>query len=280
LKGVSGWGEFSPFAEYGPEAAARWLAAAREAAGGTWPAPLRSEVPVNATIPAVDPGLAFELAHRSGCATAKVKVGDEADTARVEAVRDALGPSGRIRVDVNGIWSVPEAERRIKELDRFELEYVEQPVPALDEMIELRRRVEVPLAADESIRLAADPVAAARSGAADIIVLKVQPLGGVARCLEIAEAAELPCVVSSALETSVGIAAGVALAAALPDLPYACGLGTVTLLEHDVVSDPLVPVRGMLEVRRPSVDEDALARVEIDPAPWSRRMEEAGAWAS
>jgi o-succinylbenzoate synthase len=279
LKGPSGWGEFSPFAAYGPEAAASWLAAAREATDGTWPAPVRSEVPVNTTIPAVDAERAFEMARASGCSTAKVKVGEGEDIARVEAVRDALGPNGRIRVDVNGAWSVSDAQRHIEELERFDLEYVEQPVTALEEMIDLRRRVGVPLAADESIRGARDPMQAARAGGADIIVLKVQPLGGVRRCLEIAEAAGLPCVVSSALETSVGIAAGLALAAALPELPYACGLGTVSLLEHDVVADPLVPVRGVLAMRRPEVDEHALACVEGDPAPWLRRIEEADAWA-
>ena len=172
-----------------------------------------------------------------------------------------------------------DAERHIRELDRFDLEYIEQPVATLEEMIELRLRVGVPLAADESLRTADDPVRAARAGGADILVLKVQPLGGVKRCLEIAAAAGLPCVVSSALETSVGIAAGIALAAALPELPYACGLGTVPLLERDVVADPLVPVRGKLAVRRPEVDEAALAAVEIDPAPWTRRLEDAEVWA-
>jgi O-succinylbenzoate synthase len=196
-----------------------------------------------------------------------------------EAVRDALGQGGRIRIDVNGAWSVSEAQRHIKELDRFDLEYVEQPVATLEEMSDLRTRVDVPIAADESIRTAEDPVRAARAGAADIIILKVQPLGGVKRCLEVADDAGLPCVVSSALETSIGIAAGLALAAALPELPYACGLGTVALLERDVVADPLLPVRGVLVVRRPEIDEAALARVETDPAPWIRRLEEADAWA-
>jgi o-succinylbenzoate synthase len=278
LKGPSGWGEFSPFPGYGPDVAASWLRATREATDGEWPAPIRSEVPVNTTIPAVDPERAHEMASASGCTTAKVKVGEGDYVERVEAVRDALGSSGRIRVDVNGAWTVAEAERHIKELNRFELEYVEQPVATLEEMIELRPRVGVPLAADEAIRTAEDPLRAARAGAADIVVLKVQPLGGIKRCLEIADAAGLPCVVSSALETSIGIAAGLALAAALPDLPYACGLGTVPLLDRDVVADPLVPVRGMLSVRRPEIDEYALARVETDPGPWIRRLEEADAW--
>lgn len=271
LKGPAGWGEFSPFPEYG-DGVARWLGAAREAARQGSPSPLRAEVPVNATIPAVGEERAYEMARGSGCSTAKVKVAEGDDVARVAAVREALGSRGRIRVDANGAWGVAEAERRIKELDRFELEYVEQPVGTLEEMAELRMRVDVPLAADESIRTASDPVRAARMGAADIVVLKVQPLGGVRRCLEIAEAAGLPCVVSSALETSIGIAAGVALAAALPELRYACGLGTVSLLGGDVVADPLVPVGGVLPVRTPAVDDDYLAPHEIDPEPWLRRM--------
>jgi O-succinylbenzoate synthase len=272
LKGPAGWGEFSPFPEYGDDVAARWLGAAREATERGWPPPLRANVPVNATIPALGPERAYEMARSSGCTTAKVKVGEGDDVARVAAVRDALGPEGRVRVDANGAWDVAEAQRRIKELDPFDLEYVEQPVAKLEDMAELRTRIDVPIAADESIRTASDPVRAARMGAADIVVLKVQPLGGVRRCLEIAEAAGLACVVSSALETSIGIAAGVALAAALPELPYACGLGTVSLLGGDVVAEPLVPVGGALPVRAPPVDDDSLARYEIDPGPWLRRI--------
>jgi o-succinylbenzoate synthase len=272
LKGPAGWGEFSPFPEYGDDVSARWLGAAREATERGWPPPLRAKVPVNATIPALGPERAYEIARSSGCTTAKVKVGEGDDVARVAAVRDALGPEGRVRVDANGAWDVAEAQRRIKELDPFDLEYVEQPVAKLEDMAELRMRIDVPIAADESIRTASDPVRAARMGAADIVVLKVQPLGGVRRCLEIAEAAGLACVVSSALETSIGIAAGVALAAALPELPYACGLGTVSLLGGDVVAEPLVPVGGALPVRAPPVDDDSLARYEIHPGPWLRRI--------
>jgi O-succinylbenzoate synthase len=263
LEGGSGWGEFSPFPDYGPETTARWYEAAREAAFGNWPAPVRERVEVNATIPAVSPERAHAITASSGCRTAKVKVGDDGDEARVEAVRAALGPSGRLRVDANGAWDVDAAERAIARLARFDLEYVEQPVGTLAEMAELRKRVEVPLAADESVRTAEDPLRIAGLEAADIVVLKVQPLGGVRRALQVAEAAGLAAVVSSAVETSIGIAAGVALAAALPELPYACGLGTVTLLKGDVVRDPLVPAEGWLPVRKPSVDEEALARYEV-----------------
>jgi len=278
IKGPAGWGEFSPFPDYGPEVAAHWLAAAREAAIVGWPAPGRERIEVNTTIPAVDPDTAYRLAAGSGCTTAKVKVAEGDDEQRVAAVRDALGPRGRIRVDANGAWDVDTAARAIKTLARYDLEYVEQPVPSLEEMAHLRRAVDVPLAADESIRTADDPLKVAGLEAADIVVLKVQPLGGVRRCLEVADACGLPVVVSSAVETSIGIAAGVALAAALPDLSYACGLGTVPLLEGDVVAEPLVPVNGWLPVRRPDVDEGALGRFEVrgaDGEAWRDRMRSA-----
>lgn len=260
LRGPEGWGEFSPFPEYGTEVAARWLRSAHDAATETWPHPVRNQISINVTVPAVDAEKAHEIVAASGCTTAKVKVAEGDDYARVEAVRDALGPSGKIRIDVNAAWDVDTAARRIKELDRFELEYVEQPVASLEEMAALRRMVDVPLAADESVRTAEDPMRVAGLEAADIVVIKVQPLSGVRRALEVAEAAGLPTVVSSALETSVGIAAGLALAAALPELPYACGLGTVSLLERDVVADPLLPVAGNIAVRRPDVDEALLER--------------------
>ncbi|MFV2174765.1 o-succinylbenzoate synthase [Actinomadura sp. LOL_016] len=283
IQGPAGWGEFSPFAEYGPAECARWLAAAREAADEGWPAPVRDRVPVNATIPAVDADRAHAMASAAagaGCRTAKVKVAergqdDADDLARVEAVRSALGPDGRIRVDANGGWDVDHAARMIRSLDRWELEYAEQPCPTLEELARVRRRVDVPIAADESIRRAEDPLKVRAAGAADVAVLKVQPLGGVRAALRVAEACGLPVVVSSAVETSVGLAAGVALAAALPELPYACGLGTLTLLEGDVVDDPLRPSGGAIAVRRPVVDEAALARYEAPADGWRRRAEEA-----
>lgn len=268
LRGPSGWGEFSPFPDYGPRECARWLAAAREAARRPWPAPLRDAVPVNTTVPAVDPETAHAMVASSGCSTAKVKVaggGLAADVARVEAVRDALGPAGRLRVDANGGWDVDTAVRAIRALARYDLEYVEQPVPTLSDMAALRRRVDVPLAADESVRRAEDPLRVAGLEAADIVVLKVQPLGGVWSALQVAEAAGLPAVVSSAVETSVGLAAGVALAAALPELPHACGLGTAPLLRDDVVAHPLRPVDGHVPVRRPLPDDASVARCAPHP---------------
>ncbi|WP_067184798.1 o-succinylbenzoate synthase [Microtetraspora niveoalba] len=280
IHGPAGWGEFSPFPEYGPAECARWLACAREAAFEGWPAPLRDSIPVNATVPAVGPEKAAEIVRLSHCGTAKVKVGERGqdfaeDMARVEAVRDAIGPGGRVRVDVNGAWDVDSAVRRLKELDRFDLEYAEQPCATLDELAAVRRRVDVPIAADESIRRAEDPLKVRAAEAADIAVVKVQPLGGVRNALRVAEACGLPVVVSSAVETSVGLAAGLALAAALPELPYACGLGTMPLLSGDVVTDSLVPVGGAIAVRRPEVDQRALAALEIESPAWTRRMEEA-----
>jgi len=284
LRGPAGWGEFSPFLEYDMVVARRWLAAAREAAEQGWPAPRRDRVPVNVTVPAVAPEQVARIVRDSGgCRTAKVKVAQRGqlladDIARVEAVRDAMGPAGRVRVDANGAWSVDEAVRAIRALQRHDLEYVEQPCASLAELADLRRRVDVPLAADESVRNAEDPLKVAGLAAADIVVLKVQPLGGVRAALRVAEACGLPVVVSSALETSVGIAAGVALAAALPELPYACGLATGQLLCADVVTDPLVVVDGQLPVRRPSPDPGALDAVAATPervAWWQARLDAA-----
>lgn len=282
LEGPAGWGEWSPFLEYPPDVAEPWLRCAEEAMAGAWPAPLRSSVPVNVTVPAVGPERAHEIVRAGGCRTAKVKVAEPGQTtaddeARVEAVRDALGPDGQVRIDANGGWSVDEAVAAIGRLDRAAggLEYVEQPVASVEDLARVRRRVDVPIAADESIRRAEDPYRVRDLEAADIAVLKVQPLGGVRACLEIAERIGLPVVVSSALETSVGIAAGVALAAALPSLPHACGLATVQLLTADVVSEPLLPVDGALPVRRPAVDVHEVAGVAAAPdrvAHWEARL--------
>src|SRR4051794_40808270 len=245
VRGPAGWGEFSPFPEYGAKECARWLAAAREAAHDGWPAPLRPRIPVNVTVPAVDPETAHRITRASGCRTAKVKVAEPGqseadDLARVEAVRDALGPGGKIRVDANGAWDPDTAVHMLELLG--DLEYAEQPCATLDELALVRRRVDTPIAADESIRRAEDPLRVRAAEAADVVVLKVQPLGGVRAALRIAEECGLPAVVSSAVETSIGLAAGLALAAELPALPYACGLATLSLLEGDVVADPLTTV--------------------------------------
>jgi O-succinylbenzoate synthase len=282
LRGDGRWGEWSPFLEYADSEASAWLRCADEAAAGDWPAPLRDRIPVNVTVPATDPAHAHRIVTAGGCTTAKVKVAEPGQTladdqARVEAVRDALGPDGRIRVDANGGWSVDEAVTAIRALDRAAggLEYVEQPCMGVEDLARVRRVVDVPVAADESIRRAADPYRVRELEAADVAVLKVQPLGGVRACLRIAEDIGLPVVVSSALETSVGIAAGVALAAALPELPYACGLATVQLFTDDLALEPLLPVGGMLPVGGREVDEAALARLAAAPdrvAHWETRL--------
>ena len=272
LRGPAGWGEFSPFPEYEPAVTSRWLRSALEASTKPWPQPVRDSIPVNVTVPAVSAEQANALVRESGCTTAKVKVAQGDDEARLEAVRDALGAAGKIRIDVNGAWDVDRATRSIRSFARFDLEYVEQPVATLEEMAALRKQVEVPLAVDESLRSADDPRVVTDLDAADLVVLKAQPLGGVRRALAIAERVGLPAVVSSALETSVGVAAGVALAAALPELSYACGVGTVSLLDGDVVADPLLPINGSIEVRRPEVDDLALAAFELHGQEATREL--------
>ena len=282
VEGPAGWGEWSPFLEYPAEVAEPWLRCAEEAAAGDWPEPVRDRVPVNVTVPAVDPEVAHRIVREGGCRTAKVKVAEPgqrlaADEARLEAVRDALGRHGRVRVDANGGWDVDTAVAAIGRLDRAAggLEYVEQPCADVEELAAVRRRVDVPVAADESIRRVADPYRVRDLQAADVAVLKVQPLGGVRACLEIADDIGLPVVVSSALETSVGIAAGLALAAALPELPYACGLATVQLLTDDLVAEALLPVDGELRPGVPIVDPAALDRLSAAPdrvAAWQDRL--------
>jgi O-succinylbenzoate synthase len=265
LRGPVGWGEFSPFMDYDDVESARWLKAAVEAAWEGFPAPVRTSIPVNATVPAVPAAeVAGILARFGGCTTAKVKVAERNqeladDVSRVAATREVLGPHGRVRIDANGAWSVDEARRALAALAPYDLEYVEQPCATIEELAELRVALarsgtEVLIAADESVRKADDPLRVARLGAADVVVLKAAPLGGVRSALRIAEECGLPVVVSSALDTSVGIAAGAALAGALPDLPFACGLGTVSLMAADVSSAPMLPVEGQLQVR--SVDPD------------------------
>lgn len=278
VRGPAGWGEFSPFWDYDVDESRRWWAAAVEAATEGWPAPLRDSVPVNVTVPAVGPERAHAIVTASGCRTAKVKIAEPGqseaeDLARVEAVRDALGSSGAIRVDANAAWDVDTAVARIRALDAaVGLEYVEQPCATLPELAALRRRIDVRVAVDEGVRRSADPLAVDLREAGDVVVLKVQPLGGVRAALRVAEAHGLPCVVSSALESSVGIAAGVALAAALPELPFACGLATIALFTDDVSSTPLLPVDGALPVVRPAPDRiDAVAADAGTAQRWAAR---------
>ncbi|WP_461187502.1 o-succinylbenzoate synthase [Arthrobacter sp. Z4-13] len=275
LQGPAGWGEFCPFPEYGDAEASRWLVSAVEAAWHGFPTPMRPVIPVNATVPAVAAERVPEVLARFGRVDAvKVKVAEQGqtlddDAARLAAVRSAL-PDAAIRVDANGGWDVPAAVEALMRLAGVGLEYAEQPVPTIDGLAEVRRALRaagtpVLIAADESVRKESDPLRVARAGAADLIVVKVAPLGGVRRALDIVAQAGLPAVVSSALDTSVGIRAGLALAAALPELPYACGLGTVSLFESDITLDPLVADDGAIRLRDVTADAGLLEQYAAPP---------------
>ncbi|WP_237564287.1 o-succinylbenzoate synthase [Actinomyces sp. 432] len=306
LHGPAGWGELAPFWNYDADTCAPWLASALEQAivGHADLPRYRQTVPVNITVPAVAPDHARALIAAAGASaatgpgrsasrqpeadpvTVKIKVTGArasdrkalaADVARIEAVRDAVGPGGRIRIDVNGAWDLETARKILPLLDTAAqgLEYVEQPCGSTQALADLRRLVNIPVAADESIRLSADPLAVTRLKAADVAVLKVAPLGGVRRCLALAERLGLPSVVSSAVDTSVGIGAGVVLAAALPELEHACGLGTVRLLARDVAAPSAVPADGVLPVRPVHVSRALLRTASADAevtARWRTRL--------
>lgn len=292
IRGPQGWAEFSPFPEYADVESSRWLRSAVESAWGGWPTAVRDVVPVNATLPAVSadqvPGI---LDRFPGCRTVKIKVAEPGqslrdDIERVAAARDYLGSAGKIRVDANGGWDVGAALVAIAKLHQWDLEYAEQPVPEVADLAQLRvllahRGISVPIAADESIRKAEDPFLVAKLEAADLMVVKVAPLGGVRSALDIVAQVGLPAVVSSAIDTSVGLAAGVALAAALPDLPYACGLGTAALLDGDVVANSLLPTEGSLTLERAThaihnVSQGDVEQWRAEPARedwWKSRLE-------
>ena len=317
LGGPDGWAEFSPFVEYGDAEAANWLAAAIEFGWGGIATPSSGEldggplaasgradaehgspararpasVPVNATVPAIlASAVPALLARFPGCRTAKVKVAERGqtladDVARVRAVRAELGPEGRIRVDANGGWTVEEAVVALTALAEVGLEYAEQPCATVPELAAVRARLDgaVLIAADESVRKAEDPLAVARAGAADLLVIKAQPLGGIRRAAAIVAEAGLPAVVSSALESSVGLAQGAHLAAALGlahEGAAACGLGTAALLAADVTAHPLLPVAGAIPVRRVVPDAALLVAHAAPPerdAWWRERLRRAHA---
>jgi O-succinylbenzoate synthase len=300
IPGAVGWGEFAPFDDYPPGLAGRWLVAALEAADIGWPAPVRESVAVNAIVPAVAPDDAIlsELSepprsapHVEGSAQSAVKVKvtghPAADRARVAAVRVAVGPDARIRLDVNAAWSLAEALTQLPPLAAAaqDLEYVEQPLASLTEIAALREATGIPMAVDESLRRAADPfdpeLLAAVRASADVAVLKVAPLGGVRAVLRLADALAMPIAVSGAMETSVGLAAGIAAACALRAEPLACGLGTGTLLAADVVDAPIVPTAGRLAPMRVAPDAEALsaARAAVTQAEEAHlRQRLAAAW--
>lgn len=285
FEGQEGWTEFSPFVEYDDAEASAWLAAAIDFGFAPREPLLRTSIPVNATLPAVAPHEVDAVLGRFGaCRTVKVKVAERGqvladDVARVAATRAYLGPEGRIRIDANANWNVDEAEHAIHALARFDLEYVEQPCSTVAELAELRSRIsymDIPVAADESVRKAVDPLAVARAGAADLLIVKAQPLGGIASALDLVREAGLPAVVSSALDTSIGISMGLHLAAALDVLEFDCGLATAALLASDVTDEPLLPVDGEIFVRRVSATDHLLTLNAATPdrtAWWIGRLE-------
>ncbi len=290
FEGSNGWAEWSPFLEYPDEEAAVWLAAAVEFAHAELPVLRREAIPVNATLPAVASAEVEKVLARFGSfATVKIKVAEpgqnmQDDLDRVWAVRQAFGDA-RIRLDANGGYSVEQALAIAGAMveNGVDLDYLEQPVATIAEMAELKLRLikagigandknGVKIAADESVRKASDPIAVAQAGAADILVLKAAPLGGIWRALQVAAEAALPVVISSALDSSVGLSMGAHLAAALPlhgpassngvtapgGLAFDCGLGTGALLAGDVTREPIIPVDGFIDVRRVAVDPSKL----------------------
>lgn len=247
FRGEYGWGEFSPFLEYGDLEASYWLASAIEAATSPRPSRLRNSIKVNGTIPAITNGEQLKAIIESypGCKTFKVKVGDDIseDLLRLKLLA-TMRPHAAIRVDVNGLWSVDEALKNLAEIysQCQNIQYVEQPCASIEELFELKSRADfnLTIAADEVIRKAEDPFAINLQGAADVVMLKVQPLGGIKRSLAIAKHHGLPVVVSSALESAVGIHYGLELAASIPDLTLDCGLATGSLLASDVGELPII----------------------------------------
>ena len=283
LRGPAGWTEFSPFVEYDDAEAAAWLRATVDF-GWTDHEPAADSVPVNATVPAIAADdVADLLARYPGCATAKVKVAEpgttvDDDVARVAAVRRVMGSDASVRVDANGLWSVEQAAAALERLAPFDLQYAEQPCATVPELAELRTRIAglgVRIAADESVRKASDPLAVARAGAADVLVVKAQPLGGITAAGAVIADAGLPCVVSSALDTSVGLGMGAFLAAAAMTPGYAAGLGTAAMFAGDVTAEPLLPADGRVPVRRVDVAAEMVERYAASPertAWWRERV--------
>ena len=281
IEGPQGWGEFSPPPDCSDREAGRWLTAAVE--GGTvgWPDPVRGRIPIAVSVPAVDAATARRLVVDSGCSTADVTVAAHPnalarDAARVEAVREALGHGGRIRLSVNGMWTLDTAVDAITALTNaaVELEYVAEPCRSTDDVLALRRRIDVPVAMQPDM-----------ADVSDIVILRSAPLGGVRRALRWAERCGLPCVVSSTWETSIGLASGLALAGALAELPFACALNTSLTGDVCTGQRSLVPVRGHLPVAptAASPDPDQMRRYAVTDAArvewWRLRLAAARATA-
>ena len=255
LKGSHGWGEFSPFLEYDDAESSHWLASAIEAATQPRPKLFRSSVAVNGTIPALnDPSRISAIVDSfPGVKTFKVKVGNNLaeDLARINVIRD-LRPEAKIRADVNGLWSVDQAEAFLKAVGQ--IEYVEQPCSTIEELRDLKSRTSVKIVGDEILRKAVDPFAIDLAGAIDYLMLKVQPLGGIKRAHALAEHHNLPVVVSSALESAVGINYGLTLAASFEEMNFDCGLGTGSLLAVDVAQLPIVDGKIEISEFEPQLD--------------------------
>ena len=269
FKGENGWGEFAPFVEYSDQESLPWLESAIEAADKALSPALRESIPINATVPASNDESEIEqiLSWYPGVDTVKIKVGTgiQEDLVRIAVVRKHL-PKAKIRIDVNGSWSVKEAllnVNAIYEVTGDLLEYVEQPVASLDELKQLKEdmSVDVKIAGDEVLRKAKDPFAISLDGAIDILMLKVSPLGGIKRAMDLASHHKLPVVISSALESAVGISYGLALAARVPNLDYACGLGTSALFNQDVSDIPIV--NGAIKATSYPIDLDRVERYEL-----------------
>ncbi len=274
FQGPMGWAEFSPFLEYSCEESIPWLVSAIEAAFAQTPPLVRGDIAVNATLPAIDDQsqIAHILDAFEGVSVVKIKVGTQiaADLARVAYVRQ-LRPLVKIRIDVNGLWSVKQAHEFLDQVG--EIEYVEQPCSSIEELCELKKRCSVKIAGDEVIRKARDPFALDLAGAIDILMLKVAPLGGISRAMQIARHHQLPVVVSSALESAVGISHGLKLAAALPELDFACGLGTGALLAVDVAKIPII--KGTMRVGDVIPDIDAIEKYAVSSERlnwWRKRI--------
>ena len=257
FQGPQGWAEFSPFLEYSDVESSRWLACAIEAATQAPPTLYRSSVGVNATLPALngESEIGKILAAFPGCTTIKIKVGtnEEEDLARIAMVRK-LSPQAKIRIDVNGLWSVDQASRFLERCG--EIEYVEQPCASVEELRELKSRIDVKIVGDEILRKSTNPFEVDLKGAIDILMLKVQPLGGIANAHALAAHHKLPVVVSSALESAVGINYGLTLAASFQELSFDCGLATGSLLASNVAD--LAIVDGKMQITRFEPNFDGL----------------------
>lgn len=261
FEGAAGWGERSPLASWGIAEQQLSNDAAIEAATEPFPEPLRERIEVNAMVPRISPSEAAKLAVASGCGTIKIKVGDGAGLDRVAAVRAAVGARVKIRLDANAAWTTVDAAiDAIRSFERFGIELVEDPIDTIEELAWVRSEVSTLIAAESCVRTPEDVAAVIAAGAADALVLKPQRFGGVRACLRAAEAFGGPVIASSALETSVGLAAVAALAAALPDTPFAHGVGTALLLREDPSEVRLAPIGGWMVPRRVAPDAALLGR--------------------